>query len=144
MFHKLFVDGFAKITTAIILVLFATSSYLCVQNKAKEAHLKVAESQLVQQQQANQLLSEQLDKANQQIFDYLKQTKALQQKVLNQLQNKKDKSDEILQILAKNKNWADGVVPGDVSRLFKQADLPNSKAHATALPNGKSMSNAEP
>lgn len=142
MLTRLFADGFAKVTVFAVLVLFAVTSYLCVQNKAKQATIEIVEHRLAQQQLANQQLNQQLMKAQQQITDYLQQTKRLQENVLQQLQHKREQTDEILQILEKHKSWAEQPVPDDVSRVLKPAGLPSRKNHPATLPNGKSVPNA--
>lgn len=142
MLAKLFADGFVKATVAVIVILFATTSYLCVQNKAKQATIAIVENQLAQQQLANQQLHHQLANANKQIFDYLKQTKALQQKVVAQLQDKREKTDEILQILEKHADWSRQPVPDDVSRLLKPREYHRGKVDPVTLPHGNAVPNA--
>lgn len=124
-----------------MVILFATNIYFYTENKAKQLKIINTEHQLVQQKQTNLLLNEQLEQANKRVFEYLQQTKVLQEKVLHQLQYKQEKTNEILQILSKHKNWANNAIPDDVSRLFNAANFPD-KTKPNTLPNRTAMPNS--
>ncbi|MGX2949372.1 hypothetical protein ACWIUA_00490 [Ursidibacter sp. B-7004-1] len=133
-------DGFAKSMVFCVAVLFAISSYLCVQNKAKQAQLNITQNLVKQQQEINKVLNLQLEKNNKQIEQYIKESQQLKQKVINHFQQKQERNNEIYQQLEQHKTWAEQPVPSSVGRLFKQPYYANGNAHT--MPDGKPMPNA--
>lgn len=108
-------------------------------NQYRQAKLKLAEKQLALMEHLNHHLGAQLEKVNQEVRVYLKQSQALQQSIQTEIQHKRVKTDEILQILEKHKSWADQPVPDDVARLLKQTDVSNTQRHTADLPDGQRL-----
>lgn len=143
MIARLLPDFFGKTMAVATVVLFAVASYLCVSNKAKQAHIIIAESKIAAVENLNRNLGEQLNRANQQIDSYLKQSLALQKQIAGQMQRKREKTDEILQSLEKNSAWADARVPDDVKRLLSNSALPSDKTAPAALPADSKLPRAD-
>lgn len=132
MIEKFFTAYLSRVLIGVVLILVAACGALYVQYKADHSALQITRGKLETAQAENLNLANQIENARLQIEQYQAQTKALQQNVLEKMQQAEERNNEILSELENQKNWSRQPVPDNVSRLLnRRADQRGKTAPAT-------------
>ncbi len=132
MIEKFFTAYLSRLLIGAVLILVAAYGVLYVQYKADHSALQITKGKLETAQTENMNLANQIETARLQIEQYQAQTKALQQNVLEKMQQAEERNNEILSELENHKNWSRQSVPDNVrSLLNRRADQGSKTAPAT-------------
>lgn len=144
MIEKFFTAYLSRILIGVVLILVAACGALYVQYKTDHSALQITKGKLETAQAENLTLANQIENARLQIEQYQAQTKALQENVLEKMQQAEERNNEILSELENHKNWSRQPVPDNVSRLLNhRADQSGETAPAT-LPKRAPLPSPDP